>query len=166
MPLLCCSSQKPRSGWYRDSVTWLCTHVFMVTPYWRNKTRIGINRVCVTVDPCTATIFTIYCVSYWYSQTSCTDEDNSSSVQLFCVRPFTVPAAQSAWHTPNDQPLTTQKTTEQSKGKNGPHVLTSPLDGGEWSASCSSCSIPSDRTAKCPLNRWLGMTQSWSGCFE
>jgi hypothetical protein len=77
-----------------------------------------------------------------------------------------VPAAHSALHTPYDQPLTTQKTTGQSEGKYGPLVLTSALDGGEWSASCSSFFIPGDRTAKCPLNRGLGWTQSWSGCFE
>lgn len=49
-------------------------------PYWRNKTRFVINRMCVTVDPCTATIFTICCASHCYSQISWTDDDNISRV--------------------------------------------------------------------------------------
>jgi hypothetical protein len=44
--------------------------------------------------------------------------------------------------------------------------LTSTLDGGEWSASCSCCFTPLSKVSQHHLDRRLGVPQSWPGQYE
>jgi len=58
----------------------------------------------------------------------------------------------------------TMKACRGSRGQLHP-LLTSSLDGGEWTTLCTRCLNPG-KEPRYPLNRKLGGPQSWSGRFE